>query len=204
MPREPKFWGAAPVWNVWNQIAEMAGAGFHNTLGQNARMFALLDTSLADSVIGLYDAKYVYSRWRPVTAITTLDTGNPAAVGDLTWTPLAATAPDPSYPGAHATVSESAAVTLASFFGTDRFDFSLTNPALPGVLRSFSSFQQAADEASASRIFAGQHFRYDEDAGQALGLNIGDFVSDGLLSASTATGERATAHGGRRHSHTRR
>jgi hypothetical protein len=198
-----KFCGAAPVWNVWNQIAELAGVGHHNTLGQNARMFALIDTGLADSVIALYDAKYAYHRWRPVTAITTLDTGNPAAFGDLTWTPLAATAPDPSYPGAHATVSETAAVNLAGFFGTDRFDFSLTNATVPGVVRSFASFSQAADEASASRIFAGQHFRYDEEAGQPLGRRVGDFVSDSLLPASP-TGRDTAKVRGRAHKHARR
>src|SRR2546425_2513914 len=41
-----RFWGAAPVQNVWNQIAQTAGMSFHNSLEQNARMFALLDTSL--------------------------------------------------------------------------------------------------------------------------------------------------------------
>ena len=48
-------------------------------------------------------------------------------------------------------------------------------------MRSFQSFSQAADEAAASRIFAGQHFRYDEDAGQALGDQVGDFVFDHIL-----------------------
>jgi hypothetical protein len=182
-----KFWGAAPIWIVWNQIAERAASGFHNTLAQNARLFALLDTNLADSVIGLYDGKYAYNRWRPVTAITALDTGNPAAAGDPTWAPLATTAADPSYPGAHATVSEAAAVTLAQFFGTDSFAFSLTNANLPGVVRSFGSFSQAADEASASRIYAGQHFSYDEDAGQALGRQIAEYVGGSLLLPSPLT-----------------
>jgi PAP2 superfamily protein len=178
-----RFWGAAPVQNVWNQIAQMAGTAFHNTLGQNARMFALVDTTLADGVVALYDAKYAYHRWRPVTAIQAADTGNPGAVSDPAWIPLAPTAPDPSYPGAHAEISASAATALREFFGTDRLDFTLSNANVPGVVRSFASFSQAAGEASASRIFAGQHFRYDEHAGQALGGHVGDFVFDHVLSA---------------------
>jgi len=177
-----RFWGAAPVQNVWNQIAQTAGLSFDNSLEQNARMFALLDTSLADGVIALYDAKYAYHRWRPVTAVRAADDdGNPDTAGDVNWTPLAVTALDPSYVGAHAEISQSAATTLRDFFGTDRLDFSLTNPTLPGIVRSFQSFSQAADEAAASRIYAGQHFRYDEDAGQALGDEVGDFVFDNLL-----------------------
>jgi hypothetical protein len=178
-----RFWGAAPVQNVWNQIAQMAGQAYHNTLAEDARMFALVDTTLADGVIALYDAKYAYHRWRPVTAIRAAQTGNVGAVSDPTWTPLAATAPDPSYPGAHAEISQSAATALREFLGTDRLDFSLSNPSVPGVVRSFTSFSQAAGEASASRIFAGQHFRYDEVAGQALGAQVGDFVSDTALGA---------------------
>jgi hypothetical protein len=113
--------------------------------------------------------------------------GNPDTTGEANWTPLATTALDPSYAGAHAEISQSAAVALRDFFGTDRLDFSLTTPSLPSVVRSFQSFSQAADEASVSRIYAGQHFRYDEDAGQALGDEVGDFVLDSILGP--------TAHG---------
>jgi hypothetical protein len=177
-----RFWGAAPVQNVWNQVAQMAGVSFDNSLEQNARMFALLETSLADGVIALYDSKYAYHRWRPVTAVQAADNdGNPDTTGDPNWSPLAVTALDPSYAGAHAEISQSAAAILRDFFGTDRLDFSLTNPNLPSIVRSFQSFSQASDEAAASRIYAGQHFRYDEDAGQALGDEVGDFVFDNIL-----------------------
>ena len=172
-----RFWGAAPIWIVWNQIADQAAAGFGGGLVQNARLFAELNTTLADSAIALYDAKYAFHRWRPITAITAGDQGNPNTTADPNWVPLANTANDPSYPGAHATFSQAAATVLEDFFGTDVFSFSLTN-ATVGLTRSFTSFSAAADEASASRIFAGQHFRYDEDAGQTLGSQVADFVAD--------------------------
>jgi hypothetical protein len=177
-----RFWGAAPVQNVWNQIAQLAGLSFENSLEQNARLFALLDTSIADGVVALYDSKYAYHRWRPITAVRAGDLdGNPDTAGDPNWTPLAVTALDPSYVGAHAEISQSAAAILGDFFGTDRLDFSLTNQTLPSIVRTFQSFSQAADEAAASRIYAGQHFRYDEDAGQALGDEVGHFIFDDIL-----------------------
>jgi hypothetical protein len=175
-----RFWGAAPVWVVWNQVADQAAVGFHGGLEQNAQMLALLDTTLADDAIALYDAKYTYHRWRPITAITATDQGNPNTTADRGWVPLANTANDPSYPGAHAAFSQAAATVLQNFFGTDVFSFSLSN-ATSGITRSFSSFSQAADEATASRIFAGQHFRYDENAGQTLGGQVADFVVDHAL-----------------------
>jgi hypothetical protein len=186
-----RFWGAAPVWVVWNQIAEQAGVAFNNTLEQNARAFALLDTSLADGAIALYDAKYAYHRWRPITAITATDQGNTNTTADPSWLPVANTANDPSYPGAHAEFSQAAATVLQDFYGTDAFSFSLTN-ATVGITRTFDGFSQASDEANASRIFAGQHFRYDENAGRALGGQVADLVVDNVLEPQT-TG----AHGGR-------
>ena len=182
-----KFWGAAPIWIVWNQIADQAALGIGNNLEQNARLFALLDTTLADSAIALYDAKYAFHHWRPITAITAPDQGNSATVADPNWVPLANTANDPSYPGAHATFSQAAATVLEDFFGTDVFSFSVTNPSV-GITRSFTSFSAASDEASASRIFAGQHFRYDEEAGQTLGSQVADFVADHALSPTDGGG----------------
>ena len=77
------------------------------------------------------------------------DDGNPNTTGDPNWTPLAVTALDPSYVGAHAEIGQSAATTLRDFFGTDRLDFSLTNPNVPGVVRSFRAIN--ADRFSLSK-----------------------------------------------------
>jgi hypothetical protein len=187
-----KFWGAAPIWIVWNQVADQAAIGFRNSLARNARLFAALDTTLADGAIALYDSKYAYHRWRPITAITATDQGNPNTMADPIWVPLANTANDPSYPGAHAEFSQAAATVLQDFFGTDAFSFSLSN-ANVNITRAFTSFSQAADEASESRIFAGQHFQYDQNAGQAQGSQVADFVLD---SAFRSPGDRG--HDGKR------
>ncbi len=178
-----KFWGVAPIWVVWNQVADQAGIAFGNSLAQNARLFAALDTTLADSAIALYDSKYTYHRWRPITAITAAIQGNPNTVADPTWVPQANTANDPSYPGAHAEFSQAAAAVLKDFFHTDAFSFSLSNAV---ATRSFTSFSGASNEASDSRIFAGQHFRYDENAGQAQGAAVAASVLD-TPSVVTAT-----------------
>ena len=182
-----KFWGAAPIWIVWNQIADQAAVGLGNSLEQNAHLFAALNATLADSAIALYDAKYGFHRWRPITAITGPDQGTDTTVADPAWAPLANTANDPSYPGAHATFSQAAATVLEGFFGTDVFSFSLTNSSV-GITRSFTSFSAAANEASDSRIFAGQHIRYDEEAGQTLGSQVADFVVDHALSPTDEGG----------------
>jgi hypothetical protein len=169
------FWNP-PIWAAWNRIAQTAALDHHGTLAQNARTFAALDLTFADSVIAFYDAKYTYRFWRPVTAIRNAGTdGNPATVADPDWTPLSATAPDPSYPGAHGTISAAGADVLAATYGND-FAFSATSTALPGVERSFVSFSEAAREASDSRILNGNHTRLDEVAGEDLGHDVAGFV----------------------------
>jgi hypothetical protein len=176
-----RFWGA-PIQNYWNEIAQTAALAHATTLAQNARLFALLDLTLADSVIAFYDAKYTYHFWRPITAIrAAANDGNRATAGDPNWTPLATTALDPSYPGAHAVVSGAGADVLSSFFGTDNETFAVTSELLPGVERVFTSFSAAADEASLSRIYAGQHFRFDLVAGQRLGRQVADYVLRNFL-----------------------
>jgi hypothetical protein len=176
-----KFWNP-PIQNFWNQIADEVAAAHHTDLPTTARLFAALNLSFADSAIAFYDAKYTYQLWRPVTAIRLADTdGNPNTVADPNWLPLAGNTPaDPSYPGAHSTISAAGADVLASFFGDDQ-SFAVTSPALPGVTRSFDSFSAAASEAGLSRIYAGVHTRLDHVAGLTLGNDVANFVLDNAL-----------------------
>jgi membrane-associated phospholipid phosphatase len=172
-----QFWNP-PIWGFWNQIAGTAALAHHGTLSQNARTFALLNLTFADSAIAFYDSKYTYDLWRPITAIRMADSdGNPATAADPNWNPLVATAPDPSYPGAHSTISTAGATVLTSIYGR-RLHFAVTSTALPGVQRSFSSFAEAAQEAGLSRIYAGVHTRIDHAAGQTLGREVATFVVD--------------------------
>jgi hypothetical protein len=177
-----RFWNGA-IQNYWNEIAQTASLAHQLTTAQNARLFALLNLSFADAVIAFYDAKYTYNFWRPVTAIRAADPGmNDDTVGDPNWLPAAGnTAPDPSYPGAHAVISAAAAEVLISVLEGDPFDFTVTSEVLPGVERSFGSISAAAEEATLSRVFAGQHFRFDLTSGHRLGLDVADFVVDHLL-----------------------
>jgi len=172
-----QFWNP-PIWGFWNQIAQTAALAHHGTLSQNARTFAVLNLTFADSAIAFYDSKYAYDLWRPITAIRNADSdGNLATAGDPNWTPLVATAPDPSYPGAHSTISTAGAIVLSSIYGP-KLKFAVTSPALPGVQRSFTSFADAAQEAGLSRIYAGVHTRIDHSAGQTLGRQVATFAVD--------------------------
>jgi membrane-associated phospholipid phosphatase len=185
-----RFW-SPPIQNFWNQIADEVATANHTDLPTTARLFAALNLSFADSAIAFYDAKYTYQLWRPVTAIRLAGTdGNPNTVADPNWLPLAGNTPaDPSYPGAHSTISAAGADVLASFFGEQQ-SFGVTSPALPGVTRSFDSFSAAANEAGLSRIYAGVHTRLDHVAGLTLGHDVANFVlHNALLPAHESSGK---------------
>ena len=180
-----RFWNGA-IQNYWNEITQTAVLDRDLSIAQSARLFALLNLALADGVIAFYDAKYTYNLWRPVTAIRAADSdNNPDTMTDPNWLPeVGKTAPDPSYPGAHAVLSAAGAAVLISFFERDHFNFNVSSEVLPGVERSFTSLSAAAEEATLSRVFAGQHFRFDLTAGKRLGREVADFVTDNFLTPS--------------------
>jgi hypothetical protein len=166
------FWGGS-IWDYWNEIAQSASIAHHDTLDQDARLFAQLNVSFADSVIAFYDAKYTYHLWRPQTAI---QAGFPGFAASASWTPLGKTPADPSYPGAHAAISQAGATVLESFFHADAQALTVTSEVVPGATRQFDGFASAANEASESRIFAGVHTQLDENAGQRLGSSVARLV----------------------------
>ncbi|HLJ91225.1 MAG TPA: vanadium-dependent haloperoxidase [Candidatus Angelobacter sp.] len=177
-----RFWNGA-IQNYWNEITQTAALGHQLSTAESARLFALLNISLADGVIAFYDAKYTYTFWRPVTAIRAADPNvNRDTTPDPNWLPeVVKTGNDPSYPGAHGVLSAVGGFVLDSFFERDRFSFTVTSEVLPGVTRSFNKFSSAVKEATLSRIFAGQHFRFDQETGNQLGRNVADFVVDHFL-----------------------
>ena len=160
----------------WNAIAEQVATSRHDSIVKDARVFAMLDTALADAAIACWNTKFTANLWRPITAIRLADTdNNPATTADPSWTPLLATPPFPSYVSGHSTFSAAAATILSAVYGPNTH-FNATSDGLPGVTRSFKSFNDAANEAGMSRIYGGIHFSFDNRDGLALGRSIGDYV----------------------------
>ena len=176
-----KFWNGN-IQDFWNEIAQTAALEHHLGIVRSAHLFAMLNISLADTVIAFFEAKYTYDLWRPVTAIQMADNdNNPRTTPDTTWVPLTTkTAPDPSYPGAHSAISTAASWVLRNYLG-NQIALDVTSESLPGVTRHFTSFSDAAVEAGLSRIYAGQHFRFDHEAGEHLGNQVAHSVLGSTL-----------------------
>jgi hypothetical protein len=152
------------------------GRGRGNALLEHARILGEVDVAMGDAAIACWDTKYTFNFWRPITAIRELlDDGNAATVPDAGWTPLLSTPAHPSYSSGHSCVSAAASGVLAREFG-EHAHFTIESDAMIGVTRSFNSFASALDEVKNARVFAGIHFRFDCDAGQAIGTAVARYV----------------------------
>jgi PAP2 superfamily protein len=158
----------------WNSIAQIIADAQGNTLEENARLFALLNIAMADAAICAWDAKYIFHFWRPVTAIA-------FAEPELNWMSFIVTPPFPDYTSGHSTFSAAAATVLPLFYGTEDLPFTTGSDFLPGVYRSFATCLDAAEEAAASRVYGGIHFRSASEDGLQAGTSIGEWTFDHYL-----------------------
>jgi hypothetical protein len=175
--RTPEQTQTAVFWQVdtppaqWDRVADTLAMSHHLNLLKTARLLALVNVSLADAIIAVFDAKVFYNSWRPVTAIAGIDPS---------WQPLLVTPYFQEYPSAHAGVSSAAATILASTFGDDT-SFSVTSAGLPGVQRNFSAFGDAVAQVSDARVWAGFHFRFSCDDGAVLGSKVASYAAAHLM-----------------------
>jgi membrane-associated phospholipid phosphatase len=186
------FWadiaGTATPPGHWNQIAQTVARQRGTSLADNARLFALLNMTLADAGIYCWIIKFNFGLWRPVTAIRRADEdGNPETVPDPFWEPLIETPPFPTYTSGHSTFSGAAASLLANFFGADNIRFASASDGLPGVTRVYEGFWVAAEEAGMSRIYGGIHWQFDNTDGLTAGKELGQYVYRNYLQPRATT-----------------
>jgi hypothetical protein len=174
----------------WNRIAHSISDRYGLSLQDNARLFALLNIALADAAILCWECKYIYSFWRPITAIRNADLdGNDATEKDATWTPLLVTPPFPEYTSGHSSFSGAAARVLEMFFGTDDISFTVDSDGTPGHFRTFTKLSAAADESAMSRLYGGIHFKSGNEWGLVSGRTCGEYIASRLLLPRPAQNE---------------
>jgi hypothetical protein len=153
----------------------------HMDLVDSARFMALFGVTLTDAYIAVFDAKYHYEFWRPVTAIRNADLNdNPATERDATWQPLDNTPMHPEYPCAHCILSGAARTVLESL-GQPIPELSLTSPTAPGVIHHWSNLDDFTTEVANARIWAGFHYRFSTRVGTAVGQEVGTYVANNVM-----------------------
>jgi hypothetical protein len=172
-----RFYAVVLGVQLWNETARQASAAQGKTLAENARDFALLAMALGDGNISVFETKYHYNYWRPVTAIRAGGTdGNKKTYPDPTWLPLIITPPHPSYPSGHASSSYAARQVLERVYGKDGQFITLTSPLVPGVVLNYTAWEQITDDVDDARIYGGIHYRFDQEAGARQGRHVGRYI----------------------------
>jgi hypothetical protein len=172
-----RFWiSTAP--QIWNPAVRQVAIAQGLTLSQNARAFALLNLARADAFIASWDAKFTYNQWRPVTAIRAADTdGNPDTIADPNWTPLLVTPPFRNYIAGHTAYAGAAEEVLEHVFGEcPGVVIKLTTATAPGVIETYTTFDDIADGVVDARVLGGIHWRTSSVHGRRVGQKVGAFA----------------------------
>ena len=134
---------------TYNPVARQLSEAKGLDVVDNARLFALFSIAASDAGVAIFEAKYKYNFWRPVTAIRNGDLdGNDATERDPTWEPFVRTPMHPEYPCAHCTFRSPAASVLRTFFGSDAAAFKLKSAPAPGVTHSLSKLSDYVARSS--------------------------------------------------------
>jgi hypothetical protein len=171
----------------WNQAVRDMAVDRQLGLGDTARLLALANLAGADSAIAVWDSKWFYNVWRPVTAINLgADDGNSRTEGDASWLPFIASAhfpagsqtpPYPDYVSGANGLTGAFTTILQLFFKTDNAAFEIykATPASVAICtnpRQYRRISEAAEEVVDARILLGIHFRFADTAARTLGARV--------------------------------
>jgi hypothetical protein len=157
----------------WMNITRVACEKSNADMGTTLDAYVRVSISLIEGFMNCWDEKYRSVLIRPESYINQYI--------DEDWLPLLQTPPFPEHTSGHSTISGSAATALTVVFG-DNFAYTDSTEVEFGMTaRSFTSFQQAADEASISRVYGGIHYRPAVDIGIATGRKLGAYINDKLI-----------------------
>jgi len=175
-----RFWEAtapAVYWPVARSVATAPG----RDVTENARLLAVAAMAMDDALIAVFDAKYAYNLWRPITAIRNAE----GDARDPGWTPFIDTPMHPEYPCAHCIVSGALGAVLAAEIGTGPTPkLSSASSTAAGAVRTWTSVDDFVQEVAVGRIYDGVHYRNSTEVGTAMGKKIGELAARRLPKAT--------------------
>lgn len=142
------FWAAmlGPNSGSWEYIINTYMAEHHTSLEKRMEIRAILAITIFDAMVATFNSKYIYDVKRPLMM-------------DPHLKPFIETPNFPSYPSAHSVICKAVADVMSLYLPENR-----------------DQWQELANEAGLSRIWAGIHFPTDHVAGQELGKRIASHI----------------------------
>ncbi len=185
-----RLYAAQPPHYGWNSVLRQIASTRHDDISRTARTAAVMNMSLSDAHITVFESKYFYTTWRPVTAIPRGDEdGNPLTAPGP-FTPYIATPCFPGYPSAHGAGGGAAREVLERAYGRRGHSITMSHPNAPGIVIHYADLSTITDDVSDARVFGGIHFRYDQDAGERQGRDIGRYNNHHSLRRADADDDR--------------
>ncbi len=167
-----QFWEAT-LPNVYWPVARSVASAPGRDVNDNARLLALAAMAMDDGLIAVFDAKYSYNFWRPVTAIRNAE----GDARDPGWLPFIDTPMHPEYPCAHCIVSGSLGAVLQAELGSGPVPkLSSASSTAGGAVRTWASVDDFVREVAVARIYDGVHYRNSTEVGTAMGKKIGELA----------------------------
>jgi len=186
--RTPQQTETARFWlmvgpQAYHPLARQLVKAKQMSVSDSARFMTFVALGLNDALIAVFDAKYHYNFWRPITSIRNGDIdNNPATEREATWQPIDNTPMHPEYPCAHCILSGTMAGIVKTALGSAEIpEVALTSPAARGVTHRFTNMTAFADEVANARIWAGFHYRFSTRVGTDMGGRIGEHVVTSVL-----------------------
>ena len=175
-----KFWATA-LPDIHIGVVRSVATAPGREVTRNARLYAAVTAVMNETETAVFEAKYHFLFWRPITAIRNGDRDdNPATERDPDWVPLIATPMQPEYPCAHCMLAASVVTVLrAEAGGRSALNLSTTSNTAPGVTRRWTSTDALVQEVSMARIWSGVHYRTSTEVGNRMGEQVGALVAAG-------------------------
>ena len=175
-----QFWEAT-LPNVYWPVARSVANAPGRDVSDNARLLAVAAMAMDDALIAVFDAKYTYNFWRPVTAIRNAE----GDARDPGWIPFIDTPMHPEYPCAHCIVSGSLGAVLQAELGNGPAPkLSSSSVTAGGAVRTWASVDDFVQEVAAARIYDGVHYRNSTEVGTAMGKKIGALAAKSVPKAT--------------------
>ena len=173
-----RFWETGRA-TIYSQVVRSVANAPGREVTQNAHLFAAVTQAVDDALIAVFDAKYHYNFWRPLTAIRNGDTdGNDATERDPSWTPFIDTPMHPEYPCGHCIVSGAVGTVLQADIGTGPMPtLTTTSDTAQGAARSWTKIDDFMQEVANGRIYDGVHYRTSTEVGTDMGKKVGQLVA---------------------------
>jgi hypothetical protein len=168
---------------AYHPLARQIVSARHMSLVDSAHFMALYAIALNDAYIAVFDAKYHYEFWRPITAVRNGDIGgNPNTERDPTWQPIDATPMHPEYPCAHCILSGALGTLLRAEFSAGSMPrLTTTSPTANGAARTWTNVDDFMEEVANARVYDGVHYRNSTEVGTAMGKKVGSLAVEKYL-----------------------